>query len=203
MTEFVGTKLIRRVKSVSGLCLNIICILTLTGCGIPLGADMWLQTRRYSGDGSIETCSNIFSSGYKITFPEFDSRHAYQVTYRLSNVPHVPQMFSNRGSFIYLCFAWTNGTSDTDWVRSTTTASVRVSVASGNTGRIRESFEVPLSSMVWSEAEGVFELADHQKSKLHFVAGEDYLLVIEYTPGTVPPPAVGGLFFQVKDCVPD
>ena len=63
--------------------------MALTGCGIPAGLEMWFQTKRYSGDGVIQPCSNLFGAGYCIHFPKFDASHPYSTSYRLSHVPHV------------------------------------------------------------------------------------------------------------------
>ena len=173
-------------------------MLCLQGCGIPMGFDTWLQTKRYSGDGSIETCSNMFSPGYMITLPEFDAGHSYRITYRLSNVPPNSEMFYKRDPYIYLCFLWKRGSVDSDWVKNTTTASIKATL-SKQTGQIVRSFELPLSSMLWGETQDVHELWDYEKTKLYFEARTSYLLNIEYRPGSVPPPTTR-LFFAIKDC---
>jgi hypothetical protein len=50
---------------------------------------MWLQTPRYSGNGTIRTCSSLVGGGYAIKFAEFDSAGPYSASYRLSQVPQI------------------------------------------------------------------------------------------------------------------
>lgn len=163
-----------------------------------MGLAMWLQILRYRGDGVIESCSNLFAPGYMITFPEFDSGHARRLIYRLSNVPQISQTFSPRSPYLYLCFQWKQSSIDSDWVKDTTTASIKLTVLK-TAGGIAQSSEIRLSSMLWGETRNLHELWHYEKTKLHFDASTSYLLQIEYTPGTVPPPSPR-LYLVVKDC---
>src|SRR5256885_13286837 len=93
----------RRVRRAA---LVLVCV-ALDGC-VVANLEMWLQIKRYSGDGVIYDCSSsppvlgmLFSwPGYRIEFPKFPSDRPYEASYRISNVPQ-------RGShpaIIYLRF---------------------------------------------------------------------------------------------------
>src|SRR5262249_10869851 len=94
--------------------------LALGGCGIPASAEMWLQTKRYSGDGHIYNCSNLIGAGYCIDFPEFDATRPFTASYRLT---HIPRVF-DRDPLIYLKFRCDFGSSDE--IKKSVTASFRV-----------------------------------------------------------------------------
>ena len=59
---------------------------------------MWMQVKRYSGDGVIRTCSTVLVPGYLIEFPKFDSTRPYEASYRLS---HVPQKIVSGREYLY------------------------------------------------------------------------------------------------------
>ncbi len=61
----------------------------LSGCGIPAGAVTWVESKLYSGDGHISSCSTLFAAGYRIDFPPFDPTLPNTVVYRISHVPQV------------------------------------------------------------------------------------------------------------------
>ena len=181
-----------------------VCTSLLQGCGLPLGVYTWLQTKRYSGDGVIKNCSNMFASGYMITFPAFDSASHHQVTYRFVNVPYNLKVFPHSEPFLYLCFPESASPVDVDYLRNRTTASIKVTL-SKESGSISDSFELPLSSMIWGQGRDLygrnllFKVFHPGKSTLHFDRDTAYRLKVDYTPGTVPPPAAR-LFLVIDAC---
>lgn len=177
---------------------TILVALALSGCGIPTGVEMWLQTKRYFGNGTIRTCNNLLAPGYAIEFPTFDASKDYAASYRLSHVPQVYGILESRNPYIYLCFYWKRGSADTDQIKSTVTASFRATLVRSS-GQIVHSIEVPLARTTWGEARDLHVIADFEQAKFHFDRNSDYLLRVSYTPGLVPPPAKK-LFFAIKDC---
>lgn len=170
----------------------------LSGCGIPLSLDMWLQTKRYSGDGLIESCSTPFASGYQITFPAFSAASPQTLTYRLSHVPQNFGVWVPKDPRLLLCFWWKRASVDSDWIRDTSTASLRITLVTEQGALVRE-VDIPLSKMLWGETQDFHELWEFDKTRLHFDGNTPYILKIQYTPGTVPPP-VRQLFFVIDNC---
>ena len=117
----------------------------LSWCGIPGSAEMWFQTKWYSGDGRIYNCSNLISAGYCIDFPEFDANRPFSTSYRLS---HVPKVFG-RDPAIYLKFRCDFGSNDE--IRKRVTASFRVAQLDAS-GTVIRSSEFPMAAAVWGES---------------------------------------------------
>src|SRR6266404_5211691 len=105
--------------------------LALAGCGIPASGEMWLQTKRYSGDGVIRNCSNLIGAGYCIDFQEFDASRPFSASYRMA---HVPKVFG-RDPLIYLKFRCESGSSDE--IKKRVTASFRITLLDSAGAAIR------------------------------------------------------------------
>ena len=126
--------------------LALIIALALAGCGIPAGVAMWFQTRRYSGDGIIRSCSNLASAGYSIDFPAFDASRPFNASYRMADVPKV----AGRDPQIYLKFRCEFGSSEE--IIKHTTASFHLAVLDSS-GKAIRSVALPLSATNWTGAE--------------------------------------------------
>ena len=172
--------------------------LSLQSCGVPLSCYMWLQTKRYSGDGSIQTCSTLVASGYKITFPVFSAASSQKLTYRLSRLPQNFGVWVPKDPWLRLCFWWKRPSVDSDWIRDTTTASIKMKLVTEKGLLVREA-DISLSTMLWGETQDFHELWEFDKSRLHFDRNRQYVLEITYRPGAVPPPAPQ-LFFVIDNC---
>ena len=162
---------------------------------------MWIQVRRYSGDGVIYNCSSsipivgtlISWPGYRIEFPKFRSDRPYEASYRLSRVPQR----GRHPATIYLRF-----TPQPDWTtalekQSSVTAVFRI-VLEDSQGRILHSAELPVATSGWTSWGGPFGVYELQKSKLAFKANKSYILKVSYLPGGVPPPA-DELYFSIEN----
>src|SRR5689334_24009817 len=100
----------------------LLTALSLAACGIPATAEMWFQTKRYSGDGVIRNCSNLFGAGYCIDFAGFDGSRPFNASYRMV---HVPKVFG-RDPLIYLKFRCAPGSMDA--ITKSTTASFGITL---------------------------------------------------------------------------
>jgi hypothetical protein len=170
----------------------LVVALALGACGIPASAEMWLQTKRYSGDGHIYNCSNLISAGYCIDFSEFDAARPFSASYRLA---HVPKVFG-RDPLIYLKFRCDFGSSDE--IRKRVTASFRVTQLDASGAVIRSS-EFPMAAAIWSESQYLCGAYDMDKSPLRFSPSGSYVLKVSYDPGPVPPPTKR-LYFSLDNC---
>jgi hypothetical protein len=165
----------------------------LSGCGIFADPTMWVETKGYSGDGVIHTCSTLFGGGYGIDFPKFDASRPYTASYRISNVPQTARersgfslrflqpdyrMAKSREGSVTATFSFTLCDQ-----RNTTLHSAQVSVSRAG----------------WSQSQGLFSVYAGKKSYVHFERGARYVLKVSYTPGTRPPPAKE-LFFAIDNC---
>ena len=166
--------------------------LGLSGCGMPGSAEMWFQTKWYSGDGCIHNCSNLISAGYCIDFPEFDANRPFSTSYRLS---HVPKVFG-RDPLIYLKFRCDFGSSDD--IRKRVTASFRVTQLDAS-GTLIHSSDFPMAATIWGESQYGCAAYDLDKSPLRFSPGATYVLRVSYDPGAVPPPTKR-LYFSLDNC---
>jgi len=170
----------------------LIIALALDGCGIPASGEMWLQTKRYSGDGVIHNCSNLIGAGYRIDFPEFDASRPFSASYRMM---HVPKVFA-RDPLIYLKFRCESGGSDE--IKERITASFRITLLD-SAGSVIRSVEFPMSRTIWEESQNLCGAYDLEKSPFRFLPSASYLLKVSYDPGAVPPPAKR-LYFSVDNC---
>jgi len=170
----------------------LLTALSLAGCGIPATAEMWFQTKRYSGDGVIRNCSNLFGAGYCIDFPEFDAFRPFSASYRMVRIPKV----FGRDPSIYLKFRCAPGSMDA--IKNSTTASFGITLVDSTGGVIR-SVEVPMSTSICWETGGVCAAYDLEKSPFHFRSNTSYVLKVSYDPGSVPPPTKT-LYFSVDNC---
>jgi hypothetical protein len=170
----------------------LIIALALAGCGIPASGVMWLQTKRYSGDGVIHNCSNLIGAGYRIDFPEFDASRSFSASYRMA---HVPKVFG-RDPLIYLKFRCESGSSDE--IKKRVTASFRITLLDSTRTVIR-SIELPMSTSIWWEAQNLCGAYDLEKSPFRFQSSASYILEVSYDPGPVPPPTKR-LYFSVDNC---
>jgi hypothetical protein len=164
----------------------------LAGCGIPASAEMWLQTKRYSGDGVIHNCSNLIGAGYRIDFPEFDASRPFSASYRMA---HVPKVFG-RDPLIYLKFRCEFGSSDE--IKKRVTASFRITLLD-SAGTVIRSIELPMSTSIWWEAQNLCGAYDLEKSPFRFQSSASYILMVSYDPGHIPPPTKR-LYFSVDNC---
>src|ERR1700686_5092061 len=159
----------------------LIIALASAGCGIPASGEMWLQTKRYAGDGVIHNCSNLIGAGYRIDFPEFDASRPFSASYRMA---HVPKVFG-RDPLIYLKFRCEFGSSDE--IKKRITALFRITLLD-SAGAVIRSIELPMSTTIWSEAQNLCGAYDLEKSPFRFRSSASYLLKVSYDPGPVPPP---------------
>lgn len=159
---------------------------------------MWLQAKRYVGDGSLGICSTLFSSGYFITFSRFRANKPYSASYRLFHVPQTRAVFLLGDPYVELCFFWDAGFVDRDWVKSHTTASFKLTVTKVP-GQVIRVLEFPLSTLWWGESQNFHELWRDKDGTLHFDRNADYIIHLDYFPGTNPPPTAE-LFLRLKDC---
>jgi hypothetical protein len=173
--------------------LVLIIALALGGCGIPATAEMWLQTKSYSGDGTIHSCCTLFGAGYMIDFPAFSASRPFTASYRMA---HVPKVFGS-DPYLRLCFHWQR---EDDLTRSRSiTANVRFTLLDGRGKQVR-SLELPISSSMWGETgPDLVEVWDFNKGPIHFAAGEHYVLNVSYTPGSVPPPTKEA-WLEIDNC---
>lgn len=175
--------------------LPILLCLALNGCVVG-NLDMWLQVKKYSGDGVIHNCSSLLSPGYSIEFPKFSSASPYQNTYRINRVPQR----GGEPAWLYLRFFWQN-TGGVDEKKKSVTASFRITL-SDTKGRILHSADFHLSNADWMQEQGRrFWVYDLEKSRLQFERDASYILNVSYTPGSVPPPAEELYFFIQNGCM--
>jgi hypothetical protein len=168
--------------------LPLAAALALTSCK-PMGT----QAKQYSGDGTLRTCSKLIGQGYAIEFAPFDATKPYLASYRLSHVPQV-----HRDPYVYLRFHSGPSVSFPEDLRKRGTAAIWVSLAD-TYGREQHSLDLPLSSAVWAESQGLFGAYNPDQSQFHFEPQEGYVLTVSYRPGAVPPPAAN-LYFEIDDC---
>jgi hypothetical protein len=154
---------------------------------------MWAETKQYSGDGVIHTCSNLFGSGYEIDFPKFDASRPFVASYRLS---HVPQTARERAGISLRFYQPDYLMAETK--KGSITATFRFTLSDAH-NRTLHSAEVKLSSAGWSESQRLFSVYAGERSYFHFEPNTAYVLRVSYTPGAVPPPAKE-LYFAIDSC---
>jgi hypothetical protein len=159
---------------------------------------MWIQTKRYSGDGTIRTCSSFLSGGYAIKFAEFDSAHPYSTSYRLSHVPQISSSGRGRDPLLYLRFQWYGRFSDWAEIQRGVTGKIRL-ILQDSEGRTVKSNELSLAEMTYTESQDVYGGYDLARTRLHFEPSRNYVLRVTYTPGAIPLPA-NRLYFEIHDC---
>jgi hypothetical protein len=176
---------------VKALLLVLACVV-LDGCGIPAGAGMQLQAMRYSGDGVIHTCSNIFAGGYRIDFPSFAASEPHTASYRLSNVPQVYRVDGRSDPTIYLRFY-----SDIPYskVKERLSGKFQLTLLDGR-GQVATSIVAPLSTAGLTATQRLYGVS---KGTFHFDPNASYVLRVSYTPGAVPPPAKQ-FYFAIDNC---
>ena len=174
----------RRMRSL----LPLAAALALASCK-PMG----MQAKQYSGDGTLRTCSKLIGQGYAIEFAPFDATKPYLASYRLSHVPQV-----RRDPVVYLRFHSGPSVSFPEDLRKRGTAAIWATLADTH-GRERHSLDLPLSSGVWMESQGLFSAYAPDQSQFHFEPQESYVLTVSYKPGEVPPPAAN-LYFEIDGC---
>lgn len=172
--------------------LVIAFLLGATGCGVPMGIEMKLQIRRYSGDGSIRTCGNLLAPGYAIDFPKFDTSRPYSASYRLTRLPRVYDPLTPRKAHIYLR-SWQNVNFE-----QSLGGSVRVDLVK-TSGQLAHSFELPLAGVLHGNSQGRDLFSDIKTTELHFEKNVDYILRVSYSPGLIPLRSKE-LFFTIRDC---
>jgi hypothetical protein len=168
--------------------LPIVAVLALTSCK-PIG----MQAKQYSGDGTLRACSNLLGQGYAIEFAPFDATKPYLASYRLSHVPQFRQ-----DPYVYLRFHSGPSFSFPEDLKKRGTAVIWASLADAY-GREKHSLDLPLSSGVWAESQGLFSAYALNQSQFHFAPQESYVLTVSYKPGAVPPPATN-LYFEIDGC---
>jgi hypothetical protein len=171
--------------------LGLVLVFLLSGC---VAGNLATETevRQYSGDGTIYNCSILFSPGYRIEFPKFNSARPYEASYRLSHVPPTARW----PAVIYLRFFQQDFITARE-KKNSVTASFRIALCDTK-GHILHSAEFQLSNATWTESQRLFGVYDLGKSYLHFERAASYVLNVSYTPGAVPPPAEQ-LYFSVEN----
>ena len=154
---------------------------------------MLVETKQYSGDGVIHTCSNLFGGGYGIDFPKFDASRPYAASYRLSNVPQTVRERTG----ISLRFHQANYLM-AQHKKNSVTATFRFTLIDAR-NRTLHSVAVRVSSAGWSENQRLFSVYAGEKSYFHFQPNTAYVLKVSYMPGAVPPPAKE-LYFAIDNC---
>lgn len=172
----------------------MLACLALISCGIPGSTVMWAETKQYSGDGVIHSCSNLFGGGFAIDFPTFDSSRPYAASYRLS---HVPQ--TGRGSVIYLRFE-RSGLLPSAAQRKTksATSTFRFTICDAK-GSVLDSADFHVSNAILTQTGSIFGIYELGKSEFRFEYNNSYVLKVSYVPGSVPPPAKQ-LYFAIDNC---
>jgi hypothetical protein len=173
----------------------VLACLALSSCGIPGSIVMWAETKQYSGDGVIQTCSNLLAGGYKIDFPRFDASLPYAASYHLAHVPPT----GREPAVIYLRF----DAPDLSYLgaekkKKSVTATFRFTLYDAK-GKILHSAEFLVSDSTWTSNRSMFGVYELEKSFLHFERNASYALNVSYTPGSVPPPAKQ-LYFAIDNC---
>lgn len=162
--------------------------LTLQSC-LPANVGMWLQVKRYKGDGVAENSSLFWWPGYRISFPEFDPRFYYQKQYHLNNVPQrggVSAAFS-------LHFRPSLLSSE---ARPT---GAYAFVLKEVDGTVMQSGVIRFSDALWSQTGmKIDSVYDRNKCYLDFKPKTKYILNVKYAPG--PHPALTrGVFFCLEN----
>jgi hypothetical protein len=171
----------------------LLATLTLSGCGLPLGAAAWVESKLYSGDGHISTCPTLFAAGYRIEFQPFSPAHPYHAVYRLAHVPQV-----GRAPRLALRFRSDMLPSSMDDLKKRVSSVVRVRISDSH-GRV-QSVDLSPSGAGWGhESPDFFGVFQPDSSGLHLERSENYLVNLSYTPGAVPLP-VGEVYLEVEDC---
>ena len=183
-------------------CLGVLlATFALGGCGLPLGAAAWLESKLYSGDGHVSTCSTLFAAGYFIDFPPFDPTKPSTVVYRLS---HVPQVW--RAPRFCMKFHSQMWPTDQEETRLTPVLHVRITDSRGRVQAIDISPSVvsPTVSLSFTTAgwgqssPDLFSICGPTE-RLHFARGETYSMSVSYTPGAALIPAKEA-YFEIEDC---
>ena len=175
--------------------------LALGGCGLPLGAAAWVESKLYSGDGHISTCSTLFAGGYSIEFPAFDPTQPKTVVYRMS---HVPQVW--RAPRFCMSFHSQMRTTDQEETRLTPMIHVRIADSRNRVQAIDISpavvsptVSLSFTTAGWGESSpDLFSICGPTES-LHFARGETYSMSVSYTPGSALLP-VREAYFEIEDC---
>lgn len=176
-------------------------LVTLLAILVTACKPMWWQTRQYSGDGEIRTCSNLLGSGYTIEFPEFDASKPYIVSYRISRVPRVRRL--SRSTDPYVClnflpfyhdFYHDFGLQKYEAIKKRITATFRMTLVTAK-GEVKHSADFSFSTALWSGS-GKFNSVGEF---FHFDPDQDYNLILAYAPGIQPPPTKE-LNLAVKNC---
>jgi hypothetical protein len=171
----------------------LLAAFALSGCGIPLGAGTWIESKLYSGDGHISTCSTLFAAGYFIDFPPFDPTKTYTARYRVSHLPHV-------GRSPYICLRFhSNMSPSTDELKKHVSAALRFRLTDPQ-GHELQTISMPLSAAIWGhESPDFFQIWDFDHGQLRVQSNADYILEASYKPGDFPP-QVRKVYLQLQDC---
>ena len=159
---------------------------------------MWLQTPRYSGDGTIRTCSSLVGGGYAIKFAEFDPARPYSASYRLSQVPQIGIARKGNEPQLYFRLKWPGSYSQWCERQKALSGKIRL-ILQDSEGRDIKSEEVSLAEMAWTNTEGFYGGYDLARTQLHFDADRSYTLHVMYSPGAVPLP-VNQVYFEIDNC---
>jgi hypothetical protein len=159
---------------------------------------MWLQTYKFSGDGTIRTCSSLVGGGYAIKFAEFDPASPYSASYRLSHVPEIGLSRKEHEPTLYFRFQWAGPYLQWRERQKTLTGQIRVVLLDSGDQNMK-SEEVSLAEMFWTQTQGLYGGYDLARTRLHLEPGRSYTLRVAYVPGTVPPPATHA-YFEIDNC---
>jgi len=176
-------------------------MLVLSGCGLPFGTVAWIESKLYSGDGHISTCSTILAAGYRIEFPPFDPTQPKTVVYRFS---HVPQVW--RKPRFGMLFHSQMSPTDQEETRLTPLIHVRVTDTRGRVQAVDISpavvsptVSLSFTTAGWGQSSPDLFSIWGPDASLHFAPGESYSTSVSYTPGAAPIPAKEA-YFEIEDC---
>jgi len=158
----------------------LLAAFALSGCGLPLGAGAWIESKLYSGDGHISTCSTLFAAGYSIDFPPFDPTKAHTARYRISRLPHV-------GGAPYVCLRFHADMSpSTDELKKHVSAALRFRLTDPK-GHELQTIALPLAAAIWGhQSPNFFQIWDFDHGQLRVRPNASYVLEASYTPGNFP-----------------
>lgn len=159
---------------------------------------MWLQMYRFSGDGTIRTCSGLVGGGYAIKFAEFDPAGPYAASYRLSNVPEIGISRNRHEGILHLRFQRAGPYLQWSEHQKALTGQIRVTLQD-NEGHNIKSEELLFTEILWTGNQGLYGGYDLTKTRLRFEPGRSYTLHVAYAPGTVPLPAAHA-YFEIDNC---